>query len=69
MRVVRRKDDLIKFTQKVHSKGFSIGFVPTMGALHDGHLSLLAEAKKKCDFVVCSIFFEIDYIEKCYFFT
>jgi len=56
MRVVRRKDDLIKFTQKVHSKGFSIGFVPTMGALHDGHLSLLAEAKKKCDFVVCSIF-------------
>lgn len=34
----------------------TIGFVPTMGALHDGHLSLIQRARAECDFVVASVF-------------
>jgi pantoate--beta-alanine ligase len=55
--------ELIKTIQAVRdavktarSKGKKIGFVPTMGALHIGHISLIKEAVKKCDFVVVSIF-------------
>ena len=38
------------------SKGLIIGFVPTMGALHDGHISLMNNSIRNCDITVCSIF-------------
>lgn len=42
--------------KEIRKEGKTIGIVPTMGALHNGHMSLIKKAKEKCDFVFVSIF-------------
>jgi len=56
MIIIKKTDALQDFLGKKRSEQVSIGFAPTMGALHAGHISLVAEAKKQNQIVVCSIF-------------
>ena len=52
----KKVTDLTKFLEFEKKFGKSIGFAPTMGALHEGHLSLIRRTKKENDCSVCSIF-------------
>jgi len=56
MEILRRKKDLRTRVTAWHMAGLTVGMVPTMGALHHGHLSLVREIQKYVDKVVVSIF-------------
>jgi pantoate--beta-alanine ligase len=56
MILFKRAEDLSGWLQKERSEGRSIGFVPTMGALHPGHISLIDISKNTTAITVCSIF-------------
>jgi len=56
MEVVKATESVRVLVKAARSEGKKVGFVPTMGALHVGHIFLIEAAVKECDFVVVSIF-------------
>jgi pantoate--beta-alanine ligase len=56
LKIVKTSKELVELLSSLKQSGNKIGFVPTMGALHAGHISLLEIALKENDVVICSIF-------------
>ena len=56
MRIINEVNEMKHIIKELRGQGKTVGFVPTMGYLHDGHLTLMRTAKHENDFVVASIF-------------
>ena len=55
MKIFETKLQLLSYLSSIREEN-TIGFTPTMGSLHDGHLHLIEESKRTCDITICSIF-------------
>lgn len=54
--IIRDKDQMRRWSRAMRSQGKTVGLVPTMGYLHDGHVSLIREAHNHTDLIVVSIY-------------